>query len=180
MQPTRQPDNPPPQPDGEVLGKWFEYTLRGLAIYEGIRDPREVKEAIELLSQILLLFEPHVFSEVWSSHMDFFSGQATSNMHVFPVLQNLVTHESVSHQLVGILLKYLMAHYSELGDVSKAKGTLFLRLFKMCFLAINSYIATNEMVLVPSLQKLILNSFEFAAKARDPTLYYQILRALFR
>lgn len=163
-----------------MLGKFFEHSLRCLAIFEGNRDPREPKEAIELLSQILLLFEPHVFSEVWSSHMDFFIEHAISNMHVFPVLQMLITHESVSHQLVGILLKYLMSHLTELGSLEKPRAALTLRLFKMSFLAINTYIATNEVVLVPHLQKLIMSSFAFAAKAQDPSIYYQILRALFR
>ncbi len=133
-----------------------------------------------MLSQILLLFGPHVFSEVWSSHMDFFIEQAITNMHVFPVLQMLITHESVSHQLVGILLNYLMSHLTKLGSLEKPRAALTLRLFKMSFLAINTYIATNETVLVPSLQNLIMNSFAYAAKAQDPAIYYQILRALFR
>lgn len=177
---TRQGDQPSPQPDGEMLGKFFQYSLRCLAIFEGHRDPREPKEVIELLSQILLQFEPHVFSEVWSNNMDFFLDQSLANPQVFPVLQMLITHESVSHQLVGILLKYLMTHLSEVGEFDKARASLTLRLYKMSFLAINTYIATNETVLVPHLQKLIMNSFAHAAKAEDPMIYYQILRALFR
>ena len=163
-----------------MLGKFFEHSLRSLAIFEGNRDPREPKEAIELLSQILLLFEPHVFSEVWSTHMDFFIEQSIVNLHVFPVLQMLITHESVSHQLVGILLKYLMLQLDQLGSLEKARAALTLRLFKMSFLAINTYIVTNEAVLVPHLQKLIMSSFALAAKAPDPAIYYQIMRALFR
>lgn len=177
---TRQGENPSPQPDGELLGKFFEYSLRCLAVFEGHRDPREPKEVIELLSQILLLFEPHVFSEVWTNHMDFFLEQSLANPQVFPVLQMLITHESVSHQLVGILLRYLMSHLEEVGSFDKTRASLTLRLFKMSFLAINTYIATNEVVLVPHLQKLIMKSFTFAAKAQDPMIYYQILRALFR
>lgn len=177
---TRQGDSPPPQPDGEMLGKFFEHSLRCLAIFEGNRDPREPKEALELLSQILLLYEPHVFSEVWSSQMDFFIDQAISNAHVFQVLQMLITHESVSHQLVGVLLRFLMTSLTDLGNMEKPRAALILRLFKMSFLAINTFIATNEVVLVPSLQKLIMSSFACAAKAHDPSIYYQILRALFR
>ena len=177
---TRQGESPSPQPDGEMLGKFFENALRCLAIYEGNRDPREPKEVIELLSQILLQFEPHVFSEVWSNHMDFFIDQSIANPQVFTVLQMLITHESVSHQLVGILLRYLMTHLEEVGNSDKQRAALTLRLFKMSFLAINSYITSNEVVLVPHLQKLIMNSFTYAAQAEDPTMYYHILRALFR
>jgi len=177
---SRQGETPGPTPDGEVLGKFFQYSLRSLAIFEGNRDPREPKEVIELLSQILLQFDQHIFSEVWSNHMNFFLDQSIANPQVFPVLQMLITHESVSHQLVGILLKYLMTHLEEVGHFEKTRAALTLRLFKMSFLAINTYIATNEVVLVPHLQKLIMNSFSYAAKATDPTIYYQILRALFR
>jgi transformation/transcription domain-associated protein len=177
---TRQAENPLPPPDGEMLGQFFEHSLRCLAIFESNRDPREAKEALELLSQILLLYEPHVFSEVWLTHLDFFIQQSLSNPHVFPVLQMLITHESVSHQLVSILLKYLMTHLEKFGTQPKNHAALTLKLFKMSFLAINTYISTNESVLVPHLQKFIINSFTFAAKAPDPAIYYQILRALFR
>ncbi|WVQ95626.1 hypothetical protein IAU59_002724 [Kwoniella sp. CBS 9459] len=178
---TRQTENAPPQPDGELLSKFFEHSLKCLAIFDFMgRDPREPKEAVELLSQILLLFEPHVFGEVWSSHMPFFSELAINNGQVFPILQMLITHEAVSHQLVAILLKHLMANLEGLGGVDKQQAILTLKMFKISFLAINTYIASNEIVLVPHLQKLIMNSFEYAAKSDDPAIYYQILRALFR
>ncbi|WWD20697.1 hypothetical protein CI109_105173 [Kwoniella shandongensis] len=178
---TRQSENPPPQPDGELLSKFFEHSLKCLAIFDFVgRDPREPKEALELLSQILLLFEPHVFAEVWTSHMTFFSELAITNSQIFPILQMLITHETVSHQLVAILLKHLMNNLEGLGSMDKPQAVLTLKMFKISFLAINTYIATNEVVLVPHLQKLIMTSFEYAAKSEDPAIYYQILRALFR
>ncbi|WWC92285.1 uncharacterized protein L201_007239 [Kwoniella dendrophila CBS 6074] len=178
---TRQGDSPAPQPDGELLSKFFEHSLKCLAIFDFIgRDPREPKEALELLSQILLLFEPHVFAEVWTSHMAFFSELAITNAQIFPILQMLITHESVSHQLVAILLKHLMNNLESLGTMDKPQAVFTLKMFKISFLAINTYIANNEVVLVPHLQKLIMSSFEHAAKSEDPAIYYQILRALFR
>ncbi|BEJ12109.1 hypothetical protein CspHIS471_0205690 [Cutaneotrichosporon sp. HIS471] len=177
---TRSGDNPVPAPDGELLSRFFEHALRCIAIFDTTRDPREPKEAIELLSQILLLFDPHSFREVWATHMEFFVEQALKNAHVFSVLQILITHESVSHQLVAITLKHLMTHLDDVGSYSQKKASLCLRLFKISFLAINTYINTNEVVLVPHLQKLIMRSFALAPKADDPTVYYQILRALFR
>lgn len=177
---TRQGENPIPAPDGELLSRFFEHSLRCIAIFDNNRDPREPKEAIELLSQILLLFDAHSFREVWSTHMDFFVEQALQNQHVFSVLQILITHESVSHQLVAVTLKHLMSHLEEVGSYSPKKATLSLRLFKISFLAINTYITTNEVVLVPHLQKLIMRSFALAPQAEDSSVYYQILRALFR
>ena len=167
-------------PDGELLGLFFEHNLRALIIFEGVRDPREPKEAIELLTQILLALDPHEFAEIWSTRMDFFVDLAAQNMHVFSVIQSLITHQDVSHQLVGILLKYLMDRLGDIGSQDKNRAHLTLRLFKMSFLAINSFIDKNEVVLGPPLQKLIMGSFTHAAKAADPTTYYHILRALFR
>lgn len=178
---TRQGENPPPQPDGEVLSRFFECSIKCFAIFDGVnRDPREAKEALELLSEIVLLFEPHVFAEVWTSHMEFFSDISITNNQVFSLLQMVITHESVSHQLVSILLKYLMEKLPEVGRMDKQRATLMLKMFKIAFLAINTYITSNEAVLVPHLQKLIMSSFESAAKAEDSSFYYQILRALFR
>ena len=163
-----------------MLGKFFEHSLRCLAIFENNRDPREPKEAVELLAQTLLLFEPHVFYEVWASHMDFFVEQSISNLHVFSVLQMLVTHESVSHQLVGVLIKHLMSQLESLRDFDMVHAGLALRLFKTLFLAINTFINTNVIVLVPHLQKLIMDCFRLAAQSPDSAIYYQILRTLFR
>ncbi|ORY26601.1 putative histone acetyltransferase [Naematelia encephala] len=177
---TRQSENSFPQPDGEILAALYRNSIRALSLHDGTRDPREVKEAIELLSQILLLYEPHVFSEVWTNHMDYFLEASLANVQIFPMISVLITHESVSHQLVGILLQYLMSNLASLGDASKQRSALTLRLFKMAFLAINTFIATNEAVLVPHLQELILDCFSHASKAKDPGIYYQILRALFR
>ncbi|KAL1410016.1 transcription-associated protein 1 [Vanrija albida] len=177
---TKNGDNPIPPPDGELLAKFFEYSLRCIAIFDNNRDPREPKEAIELLSQILLLLDQHSFREVWTTHMDFFVENALQNPHVFSVLQILITHDSVSHQLVAITLKHLMNHLDDVGSYTPKHASLTLRLFKISFLAINTYISTNEIVLVPHLQKLIMRSFALAPKAQDPTVYYQILRALFR
>lgn len=177
---TRQGDNPSPPPDGELMAKLFRHAIKALGIFEGNRDAREVKDANEIMSQILLLFGPHTFSEIWTNHMDFFFEETMNNIHVFPLLQMLIVHESVSKQLVGILLKWLMGRLSKLSELPHHAAAVTLRLFKTAFLAINTYIASNEAVLVPHLQKLILNSFSYAAKAKDPAIYYQILRALFR
>jgi transformation/transcription domain-associated protein len=112
--------------------------------------------------------------------MEFFITQSINGTHPFSVLQMLITHESLSHQLVGITLKYLMEHLSDLGSSDRMRAAFMVRMFKISFLAINSFNAANESVLVPHLQKFIIESFSLAAKADDPSIYYQILRSLFR
>ena len=128
----------------------------------------------------MIHFEPHVFSEVWSTHMEFFVEQCLVENHALGVIQSLIVQQPVSQQLVGILLKYLMDHLKDVGGYTSKQTSLALRLFKISFLATNQFITENESVLVPHLQKLILDSFSLAAKAQDPTTYYHILRALFR
>jgi transformation/transcription domain-associated protein len=176
----RQADQPTAPPNGEMLAKFFRHTMRCLAVFESTRDLGGTKEAIELTSQILLQFEPHVFSEIWTNHMEFFMQESVKGAHPFSVLQMLITHESVSHQLVGITLKHLMKNLSDLGGPDRARAALMVRMFKMSFLAINSYNTSNESVLVPHLQKFIIDSFTFAAQSDEPAIYYQILRSLFR
>ncbi|CDZ98369.1 Histone acetyltransferase SAGA, TRRAP/TRA1 component, PI-3 kinase superfamily [Phaffia rhodozyma] len=177
-----------PAPNGTLLGKFFESECRLLAYYDPLKDAREEKEALDLFVQILLHFDPHVFAEVWITKMDFFVNQALANGHLLTIPQYLlvptnsqVPHlQDVSHQLVAIILKYLMGQLEAFGEQDKKRGPLTLKLFKLAFLAVNSFPEHNESILVPYLAKLITNSFSYAAKATEPTIYYTILRALFR
>ncbi len=165
---------------GDVLGALFRNSILALRIFEGARDPREEKDALELFGLILTFFQPHVFAEVWTSNMPFFVDQVLENPHSITLLQSMLVHADVSHQTVAILLKYLMGNLETIGSQDKTRASLTLKLFKLSFMAVNSYIEQNEPVLVPHLAKLIIESFGHAAKAADPLPYYQILRALFR
>lgn len=168
---------------GEVLSDLFRYGVLSLRICEGVsRDPRDLseKEAIDQLGMLLINFEPHVYSEVWTNNLDFYCKQLLESPHTITLLQNMLINSEVSHQTVGILLKYLMDNLEKIGDQTKLEGALTLKLFKLSFMAVNSFIELNEPVLVPYLSKLIIDSFAFAAKAADSIIYYQILRALFR
>jgi transformation/transcription domain-associated protein len=149
-------------------------------MFEYLRDSREQKEAFDLLSQILFVTEPHVFNEVWQKYMPLFIKESAIAPQFFPVLQTVCTHESVSTQVVAILLKYLMENLAEFGEMSPQDSNMTLKLFKMAFTAINHYIHSNESILVPHLQKLILGCLEHSARATEPAVYYQVLRALFR
>jgi len=185
-----------PPPDGALLGKLFEAETRLLAYYDPVKDIKDEKEALDLFSQILLHFDPHVFAEIWTNKMDFFMEQALSNHHVLTVPQSLLvpspppqqvhapgamSHiQEVSHQLVAILLNYLTKGLPTFGDQDKKQAALSLKLFKLSFMAVNAYPEHNEPVLVPHLAKLITDCFTYAANATDSTIYYSILRALFR
>jgi transformation/transcription domain-associated protein len=149
-------------------------------MFEYTRDPREQKEAFDLLANILFVAEPHVFNEVWQKYMGFFIKQVNLAPQFFPVLQTVCTHESVSSQVVAILLDYLLEHLPEYGEMGSHESIMTLKLFKMAFTAINHFIHANEAIMVPHLQKLILKCLEHSAKAKEPAVYFQILRSLFR
>lgn len=166
--------------NGEVLHDLFRYGVLSLRIYEGSRDAREEKDALELLSGILLAYDPHTFTEVWTYSLEFYCQQVLDYPHTVTLLQSMLSNVEVSHQTVAILLKHLMENLEKVGSQTKAEASLSLRLFKCAFMAVNSYIDVNEQVLVPHLAKLIINCFNYAAKAEDSSPYYQILRALFR
>ena len=169
-----------PSPQGDILGDLFRYGVLSLQIYEGGRDTREEKDAIEQLGMVLICFEPHVYSEVWTSNLSFYCKQLLDGPNIITLLQNMLVNNEVSHQTVGILLKHLMNNLESVGTQSKIEGALTLKLFKLSFMAVNQFIELNEPVLVPYLSKLIIDSFAYAAKAEDPAIYYQVLRALFR
>lgn len=166
--------------NGEVLHDLFRYGVLSLRIYEGSRDAREEKDALELLSGILLAYDSHTFTEVWTYSLEFYCQQVLDYPHTVTLLQSMLSNVEVSHQTVAILLKHLMENLEKVGSQTKAEASLSLRLFKCAFMAVNSYIDVNEQVLVPHLAKLIINCFNYAAKAEDSAPYYQILRALFR
>lgn len=177
-----------PAPDGALLGKLFEAEFRLLSHYDPLKDVRDEKEALELFVQILLQFDPHVFAEVWTTKMDFFIQQCHINPHILNIPQSLLVPQNstlshlqdVSHQLVAIMLKDLMSKLESFGEQDKKESPLTLKLFKLAFMAVNSSPEHNESVLVPHLASLITDSFTYAAKATEPTIYYAILRALFR
>lgn len=178
FQNLRQMDAPPS--DGQVLGNLFTYGISCLCIFESSRDPREEKEAMDVLSGLIAAFEPHIFSEVWTNGMDFYTAQVLEHNHHITILQNMLISAEVSHQTVAILLRYLMSRLEAIGHQSRNESSLTLKLFKLSFMAVNTFIDANEPVLVPHLSKLIIDSFAYAAKSPDPLIYYQILRALFR
>lgn len=169
-----------PPTDGLVLGELFTFGISCLRIYDTSRDPREEKEAMDVLSGLIAAFDSHIFSEVWTNGLEFYTAQVLEHGHHIAILQNMLISIDVSHQTVAILLRYLMARLESIGQQSRAESSLTLKLFKLSFMAVNTFIDANEPVLVPHLSKLIVNSFSYAAKSPDPLIYYQILRALFR
>ncbi|KDQ21071.1 hypothetical protein BOTBODRAFT_142417 [Botryobasidium botryosum FD-172 SS1] len=168
-------------PDGDIMCRLFESGVRCLRLFDNRPgDPRDEKEAIEWFGFVIQEMEPHVFQEVWTLKMDFFIESVLVHPLVIALPQILLSSELVSHQLVSIMLHHLVAKLDRLGEQDVKHASATLRLFKMCFMAVTVLPELNEPALVPHLPKLIVESFPLAARAKEPTNYFLLLRALFR
>lgn len=177
-------------PDGALLGRLFEAQARLVSHYDLPRHVVEEKEALELFHHTLLQYDPHVFAEVWTDKMDFFVEQCLLNPRLITVPQSLLVpqnpgnqhhrQQEVSHQLVSILLQYLMKRLPTFGHQDRKRASMTHKLFKLAFMAVNAFPELNEMVLVPHLAKLITDSLAYAAKADEPQVYFIVLKSLFR
>ncbi|ELU45462.1 Histone acetyltransferase SAGA, TRRAP/TRA1 component, PI-3 kinase superfamily TRA1 [Rhizoctonia solani AG-1 IA] len=167
-----------PVPDGELIRRLFQNCVKCLTMYDDGRDGG--KEAFEMLLQVFHEIEPHIFQEVWTTEMQFFIDHVQDHQNLLAMPQLLLSSDMVSHQLVAILLRYLVGKLDTLGDQSQKSASITLRLFKMCFMSVTVFPELNEPILFHHLSKLIMDSLRLAAKAADPTNYFLLLRGLFR
>ncbi|KAG8865354.1 hypothetical protein FRB96_000244 [Tulasnella sp. 330] len=167
-------------PSSEVMGRFFEGAFRCLALWPGAMDPRDEKDVIEHFTSVFHEFQPHVFQEVWTLKTDFFISIAHEHPFAIQITNALMGHTELSKQLTSMMLKHLVDRLDLLGDQDARSANITLRLFKMVFMSVNLQPETNEPILAPHLTRLMMDSFPLAAKARDPTSYYLLIRALFR
>ncbi|KAG8711225.1 hypothetical protein FRC08_016173 [Ceratobasidium sp. 394] len=167
-----------PVPDGELIRRLFQNCVKCLTMYDDGRDGG--KEAFEMLLQVFHEIEPHIFQEVWTTEMQFFIDHVQDHQNLLAMPQLLLSSDMVSHQLVAILLRYLVGKLDTLGEQSQKSASITLRLFKMCFMSVTVFPELNEPILFHHLSKLIMDSLRLATKAADPTNYFLLLRGLFR
>ncbi|KAG8763311.1 hypothetical protein FRC12_008615 [Ceratobasidium sp. 428] len=167
-----------PVPDGELIRRLFQNCVKCLTMYDDGRDGG--KEAFEMLLQVFHEIEPHIFQEVWTTEMQFFIDRVQDHQNLLAMPQLLLSSDMVSHQLVAILLRYLVGKLDTLGEQSQKSASITLRLFKMCFMSVTVFPELNEPILFHHLSKLIMDSLRLATKAADPTNYFLLLRGLFR
>ncbi|KAG9127635.1 hypothetical protein FRC07_011379 [Ceratobasidium sp. 392] len=167
-----------PVPNGELIRRLFQNCIKCLTMYDDGRDGG--KEAFEMLLQVFHEIEPHIFQEVWTTEMQFFIDHVQDHQNLLAMPQLLLSSEMVSHQLVAILLRYLVGKLDTLGEQNQKTASITLRLFKMCFMSVTVFPELNEPILFHHLSKLIMDSLRLATKAADPTNYFLLLRGLFR
>ncbi|EPT03792.1 hypothetical protein FOMPIDRAFT_150002 [Fomitopsis schrenkii] len=167
-----------PIADGAVISRMFEGSVRVIIALD--TEPRESQEASDALCNALLEVNLHVFQEVWTQKIDFFFTQAERHPLLLNLTQFLFSKEATSPTLVAIVLRYLISHLHQLGELEEKRATLIIRMFKLTFGGVGLFTPTNEPILAAQIGKLIMDCFPLAAKAAKPINFFLLLRLLFR
>lgn len=167
--------------DGEFVSRLFVACIRALSLLElDSRGPHDPNDPIEMLSQVLLDVNPHVFQEVWTQRIELFFEAAQKKVILLNICQALFQRDATSPTLLAIVLKFLVDRLPLLGEYDDLRAAATIRLFKMAFGAVASFPPTNEAILATHLAKLLMDCFPLATTATKPTHYFHLLRALFR
>ncbi|KAF8339104.1 FAT-domain-containing protein [Cantharellus anzutake] len=167
-------------PDSELMGKLMEAGVKCLALYERWPVGQMEKDFLERFGEVFLEMAPPVVQEVWTLKFPFYMERLLEHPNILQLPQMLLANEAMSRPLLSIMLRYLVGQLDTLGEQDTKHAAATLRMFKMCFMAATLYPEQNEMVLLPHIPRLIVDSFPLAAKSPEPTHYYLLLRALFR
>lgn len=141
---------------------------------------KEEKEALDLFSIAFTIVDPAVFQEVFASQMGYFFDQMLLNTSLIHIPQFFLANDTVSQGFAGILFRFLVDRLDKLGDSDTLYSSVMLRLFKLAFMAVNLFPDANETILQPYLGNIIMSCLKLSAKAKEPSNYFLLLRALFR
>lgn len=142
--------------------------------------PPEEKELYDQFTYIFTLLDPSLFQEVFSSHMDFLVRRMATNHALLVIPQYLLAISGISRNYAGLLMRYLMDNFDQLVSDDQITGAIFLRLFKLVFLAVSVYPDENEATLQPYLAEIIMNCLKNHHKTHRSLNYFLLLRSLFR
>ena len=112
--------------------------------------------------------------------MDFFFETMVGYVNILNIVSLLYSNEPTSPSLLSIFLRFLSGKLDTLGDDETIRAAVTIRVFKTTFSAVGIFPEANEKTLCPHLGRIIMDSFPLAAKAKNPSHYYLLLRALFR
>ncbi|KAG0682333.1 transcription-associated protein 1 [Kluyveromyces marxianus] len=162
--------------DPSTVKDHFDITTPSLPV-AATKDGRELMDYFAI---IFMQIDSPVFNEIVESEIDFIYESLLRDSALLHVAQSFLTSEITSPNFTGILLKFLNSKLPELGNVDSNKSNILIRLFKLSFMSVNLFPITNEAVLLPHLNDLILNSLKYSTKAEEPLVYFYLIRTLFR
>ncbi|KAG7751109.1 hypothetical protein KL911_003556 [Ogataea haglerorum] len=145
-----------------------------------ITSSKEEKDLMEILATMFIYLEPSAFNEVMQSQLELMFDAMLKNAALLHIPQFFLASETTTSNFSGILIIFVMSKLGELGEMDIVKSNILIRLFKLCFMSVNLFQAANETVILPHLNKMILRSLEYTTTAKEPIVYFYLIRTLFR
>ncbi|CAK9440169.1 uncharacterized protein LODBEIA_P42690 [Lodderomyces beijingensis] len=166
------------KPKIAVPQKAFDYSTGGTNL--PITSSKEEKDLMEIFATIFINIDPASFNEIVSNELPFMFDSMLENAALLHLPQFFLTSEVTSANFSSILISFLKNNLAQLGKSDIVKTSILTRLFKLCFMSVNLFPATNEAVLLPHLNYLILESLKLSTMTEEPIVYSYLVRLLFR
>lgn len=165
-------------PEGKTVTdkKHFDIAAPSLPV-SATKDGRELMDYFAIM---FMQIDSPTFNDIVEAEIDFLYQAMLRDSALLHVAQSFLTSEITSPKFTGILLRFLKSKLSSLGNVDGNKSNILIRLFKLSFMSVNLFPITNEIVLLPHLNDLILDSLKFSTTAEEPLVYLYLIRTLFR
>ncbi|AET37560.1 histone acetyltransferase TRA1 Ecym_1325 [Eremothecium cymbalariae DBVPG len=156
--------------------KYFDITTPSLPV-SATKDGRELMDYFAI---IFMQIDSPTFNEIVEGEIEFMYESMLRDSALLHVAQSFLTSEITSPNFTGILLRFLKFKLKDLGNVDGNKSNILIRLFKLSFMSVNLFPASNEAVLLPHLNDLILDSIKYSTTVHEPLVYFYLIRTLFR
>jgi len=145
-----------------------------------ITSSKEEKDLMEILATIFIYLEPSSFNEIVKCEMERTFEATLKNPALLHIPQFFLANEITTSNYSGVLIAFSISKLQELGETDIVKSNILIRLFKLCFMSVNLFPAANESVILPHLNNLILKCLHFSTTAKEPIVYFYLIRTLFR
>lgn len=166
------------KPKPTISQKAFDFSTGGPNL--PITSSKDEKDLMEIFATIFINIDPASFNEIVSSELPFMFESMLENAALLHLPQFFLASEVTSANFSSVLISFLKEKLNQLGNADMIKSNILIRLFKLCFMSVNLFPTTNEGVLLPHLNYLILESLKLGTKAEEPIVYSYLVRILFR
>lgn len=141
---------------------------------------KDEKDLMEIFATIFIHIDSDTFNEILEAELPFLYDSLFSNPALLHIPQVFLSNESSCSNFASVLFKFLKKKLPDLGNGDPATASILIRLFKLSFMTVTLYPQKNESILLPHLSNLIISCLELATTAKDPLVYFHVLRSLFR
>ncbi|ODQ81952.1 hypothetical protein BABINDRAFT_160169 [Babjeviella inositovora NRRL Y-12698] len=145
-----------------------------------VTSSKEENEIMEIFATMFIHIDSATFNEIVHFEMPFLYAAMLENLALLHIPQFFLANEITSQNFLGLLTLFAKSKLAELGEVDVVKLNILIRLFKLCFMSVNLFPTVNEAVILPHLNDLILQSLQLTTTAKQPMVYFYLIRTLFR